>query len=90
MPRVKPLTATERQDREFLAALRAGQARKGEKDSDTARVFPDKGELTYRRRIKDPQNFTLKELRVLARYYGFTDYQLCLMIGVEYHGSTPA
>lgn len=90
MPRVKPLTATERQNREFLAALRAGQARKGERDSDTARVFPDKGELTYRRRIKDPQNFTLKELRVLARHYDFTDRELCLMCGVKYNGATPA
>lgn len=90
MPKVKPLTAAERQDRELLAALRAGQARKGETDRDTAQVFPDKCEHTYRRRIKKPQTFTLNELRVLARHYDFTDLQLCLMFGVEYHGSTPA
>lgn len=89
MPKLKPLTAAERQDRELLAALRAGQARKGERDSDTARVFPDKGELTYRRRIKKPQTFTLQELRFLAARYEFTDFQLCQIFGIEYHGSTP-
>lgn len=41
MPRVKPLTEQERMNRELLAALRAGQARLGEKDAQTARVMPD-------------------------------------------------
>ena len=89
MPRLK-VSPAEQQNREFLAALRAGQARKGETDRDTAQVFPDKGERTYQRRIKKRQTLTLPELRVLARHYGFTDRQLCLMVGVEYHGSTPA
>lgn len=89
MPRVKPLTATERQNREFLAALRAGQARKGETDQDTARVFP-KSEKTYQRRIENPQTFTFNELLFLAQRYEFSDYQLCLIFGRKYNGATPA
>ena len=82
MPRVKPLTATERQNREFLAALRAGQARKGETDRDTARVFP-KSEKTYNRRIKNPQTITFAELVFLAQRYDFSIQQLGLMLGRE-------
>lgn len=90
MPKLKPLTAAERQDRELLAALRAGQARKGETDKDTAQAFPEKGERTYQRRIKKPQTFTLQELRFLADRYEFTDFQLCQMFGRPYNGATHA
>ena len=90
MPRVKPLTATERQDKEFLAALKAGQTRKGETNSDTAQLIPSCKERTYYIRIKNPGRFRLEDLRVLAARYGFTDRELCLMCGVKYNGGTPA
>ena len=89
MPKVR-LTATERQNREFLAALRAGQARRGERDRDTAKVFPSGCERTYQRRIQKPQTFTLEEMRFLVSRYEFNDYQLCQIFGVEYKGATPA
>ena len=89
MPKVR-LTATERQNREFLAALRAGQARRGEKDIDTAQVIPSCKQAAYYRRIKNPGSFLIEDLRELARRYDFSDRQLCLMIGVEYKGATPA
>lgn len=88
MPRVT-LTAAQRQNREFLAALRAGQVRRGEKDIDTAQLLPGRKERTYYRRVKSPELFTIADLRMLAQRYNFTDYQLCQIIGVEYHGSTP-
>jgi hypothetical protein len=90
MARVKPLTATERMNREFQAALKAGQARMGEKDRQTAEWMPTCAESTYYRRAKKPEKFTLADIRVLAQRYGFTDYQLCQFIGVEYRGNTPA
>jgi len=90
MPRVKPLTAVERQNREFLAALRAGQARKGERDIDTAQLIPSCKQAAYYKRIKQPEKFLVEDLRMLADRYDFSDRQLCLMIGVEYNGATPA
>lgn len=90
MPRVKPLTEQERLNRELLAALRAGQARLGEKDAQTAQIMPACGWRCYYNRVKAPERFTVQDLRVLARRYQFTDYQLCQIFGVAYHGSTPA
>lgn len=90
MPRVKPLTAAERQNREFLAALRAGQARKGERDIDTAQTLSSCKRTTYYSRLKHPEKFLVEELRELAARYNFTDRQLCLIFGVEYKGATPA
>ena len=89
MPRVT-LTMEERLNRELLAALRAGQVRKGERDIDTAQLLPNRKQRTYYIRVNSPERFTVADLRVLARRYEFTDYQLCRMFGVEYHGSTPA
>ncbi len=88
MPK-KAMSAQERQNREFLAALSAGQIRLGDKNTDTAKYLPNCERVFYRR-IKEPETFTLCDLRILAARYGFTDYQLCQIIGVEYHGSTPA
>jgi len=90
MPRVKPLTEQERMNRELLAALRAGQARLGEKDAQTARVMPDCEWRAYYNRVKAPERFTVQDLRVLAKRYRFTDYQLCQIFGVAYRGGTPA
>lgn len=87
MPRVT-LTATQKQDRAFLAALRYGQAMRGERDLDTAQIIPSGKQRTYYNRIKDPGRFTLADLRVLAKRY-FTDRQLCEAVGIEYHGGTP-
>ncbi len=86
MPR-KAVSAKERMDREFLAALRAGQARAGERDIDTAQIMPD-SKSTYYRRKRDPELFLLRDLRILAKRYNWTDYQVCQILGVEYHGRT--
>ena len=88
MPK-KAISDQERMNREFLAALRCGQTRLGERDLDTAQIMPD-SKSTYYRRKQDPARFTVRDLRILAQRYHFTDYQLCQIIGVEYRGSTPA
>lgn len=87
MPRVKALTAAERQRREIVAALKAGMARKGETEKDAAAFFP-KEKRTFDRRLKDPGKFTHEELCALFSHYEISDAQLCLIFGVEYHGST--
>lgn len=88
MPR-KAVSAQEALNREFLAALAAGQARLGDKNTDTAKYLPNCERVFYRR-IKSPETFTLCDIRILAKRYGWTDYQISQFIGVEYHGSTPA
>lgn len=87
MPRPKAISAQERMNREFLAALSAGQIRLGDRNADTARHLPNCQRVFYRR-IKEPETFTLRDLRILAKRYGFTDYQVCQIIGIEYHGRT--
>lgn len=87
MPKVT-LTATQRQDREFLAALRGGQALRGERDVETSQIVPS-CPRTYYNRIKKPGKFTLDDIRVLAQRYCFSDRQLCEFVGIEYHGATP-
>lgn len=87
MPR-KAMSANERMNREFLAALRGGQARLGERDVDTAQHMPDCQWRAYYNRVKNPDRFTLADLRALAKRYNFTDYQLCQIVGVEYRGLT--
>ena len=88
MPK-KAMSANERMNREFLAALAAGQVRRGECDSDTARLLPN-CRSTYFQRKREPGRFTICDLRIIAQQYRFTDYQLCQIIGVEYHGSSHA
>lgn len=88
MPK-KAISAQERMNRELLAALRGGQTRMNEKNTDTARYLP-KCQRVFYRRINAPELFTVEELRILAQRYHFTDYQVCQIMGVEYHGSTPA
>ena len=86
MPRVA-LTAAQRQNRAFMAALRYGQELRGERDIDTAQIIPA-SQRTYYNRIKRPEKFTMEEIRVLAQRY-FNDRQLCDAFGIEYHGATP-
>lgn len=86
MPKVA-ITATQRQNRALMAALRYGQEMRGERDIDTARIAPV-SLSTYYSRIKNPEAFTVAELRVLAQRY-FNDRQLCEAFGIEYHGTTP-
>lgn len=86
MPKVA-LTATQRQNRALLAALRYGQELRGERDIDTARIVPG-SQRTFYYRIKNPEAFTVAELRPLAQRY-FNDRQLCEAFGIEYHGITP-
>ena len=87
MPRSKALSAQERQNQEFLAALAAGQARRGECDLDTAKLLPN-CTSTYYQRKREPGRFTVHDLRIIVKQYQFTDYQLCQIFGVPYHGST--
>lgn len=87
MPKVT-LTAAQRQDRAFLAALRGGQALRGERDVETSQIVPS-CQRTYYNRIKRPGKFTLDDIRVLAKRYDFSDRQLCEFIGIEYNGATP-
>lgn len=86
MPK-KAVSAQERMDLEFQVALAAGQTRLGDKNTDTAKYLPNCERVFYRR-IKEPETFTLCDLRILAKRYGWTDYQICKIIGVEYHGRT--
>ena len=88
MPRVKALTAAERQRREIVAVLKAEMERKGETEKDAVVFFPEKGERTFKRRLKDPGKFTHEELCALFSHYEISDAQLCFIFGVPYHGST--
>ena len=88
MPK-KAMSAQERMDREFLAALAAGQVRTGDRDSDTARLLPN-CKSTYYRRKREPGLFTVRDFRIIAQRYQLTDYQISRIFGVEYHGSTLA
>mgnify|MGYP000019823258 FL=1 len=85
MPKIK-LSDQERMNRELLAALRGGQARLGERDIDTAEIMPN-CQRTYYLRLKSPEQFTVRDLRILAKRYKFTDYQLCQIFGVAYQGN---
>lgn len=86
MPKVT-LTATQRQDRAFLAALRGGQALRGERDTDTMQYIRMPSS-TYYRKVKEPSTFSVSDVRRLAQRY-FNDRQLCEAFGIEYHGATP-
>lgn len=87
MPK-KATSDQEKQNLEFLAALSAAQVRAGDCDFDTTRFMP-MSKSTFSRKKQAPENFTLRDLRILAQRYKFTDYQLCQIVGVDYHGSTP-
>ena len=70
-----------------MAALRYGQAMRGETDKDTMRLMP-KSTATYYKRLHNLDGFTREELRILIPRY-FNDRQLCDAFGAEYHGGTP-
>ena len=86
MPR-KAVSAQQQMDLEFLVALAAGQARLGDRDADTIQIMPYCRAAYYNRK-KEPGDFTVRDLRILAKRYKFTDYQLCQIIGVKYNGRT--
>ena len=83
MPKLRDTPKT-RMDRAFMAALRYGQAMRGETDKDTMRLMP-KSTATYYKRLHNLDGFTREELRILIPRY-FNDRQLCDAFGVEYHG----
>lgn len=87
MPKLRQ-SPKERMNRAFMAALRHGQALRGEKDLDTAQIMP-KSRTTYYAHLRDLDKLTREELLVLIPRY-FTDRQLCEAFGVEYHGTTPS
>lgn len=88
MPK-KAVSAQEKQNLEFLAALRAGQVRIGDRDYDTARCLQI-SKSAFSRKKQAPENFDVRAFRILANRYGWTDYQCSLILGVEYHSNTPA
>lgn len=45
---------------------------------------------TYNRRRRYPDEIRVKELRALCRKLKITDRQVCEVLGVTYHGTTPS
>lgn len=86
MPKLKE-SPTQRMNRVFLAAVRAGQIMKGDTNADTLRLVSVK-HSSFFRKLKAPETFSVFDARILAQRY-FNDRQLCEAFGVEYHGSTP-
>ena len=87
MPKVT-LTAAQRQDRAFLAALRGGQAMRGERDCDTVHHV-NCCRSTYYKNVHKPGEFSMDDVRRLVQRYYFNDRQLCEAFGIEYNGATP-
>ncbi len=83
MPKLRE-SPTRRMDRAFLAALRYGQAMRGETNPDTVKIVTVSTSAFYKK-LKDPGTFSVMDARILAQRY-FTDRQLCEAFGVEYHG----
>lgn len=86
MPK-KAVSAREKQNEAFLAALRVGQAWVGDSDVDTAKLLGC-CYTTFWRRKKAPGKFEVDDLRTISDLYHLKDYQVCQIIGVEYHGRT--
>lgn len=86
MPKLKE-TPTQRMNKAFLAAVRAGQIVKGDKNADTIKLVSVKY-ATFFRKMKAPETFSVFNARILAQRY-MNDRQLCEAFGVEYHGATP-
>ena len=87
MPKLRDTPKT-RMDRAFMAALRYGQAMRGETDKDTMRLMP-KSTATYYKRLHNLDGFTREEPRINASDKAARFIQLCDAFGVEYHGGTP-
>ena len=79
MPKLRDTPKT-RMDRAFMAALRYGQAMRGETDKDTMRLMP-KSTATYYKRLHNLDGFTREELRIIIPRY-FNDRQLCDAFGI--------
>ena len=60
MPKLRDTPKT-RMDRAFMAALRYGQAMRGETDKDTMRLMP-KSTATYYKRLHNLDGFTREEI----------------------------
>lgn len=87
MPKLKE-SPTQRMNRAFLAAIRAGQVMTGDKNKDTIQLVSVKSSAFFHK-LKAPETFSVFDARILAQRY-FNDRQLCEAFGVEYHGSTQA
>lgn len=81
MPRLKP-SAREIMDREFLAALDAGEQRRGMKYDEAARYL-GMSKSTYYKRHKEPGKTKLCELREIVKFAKCTDDEILLMIRGE-------
>ena len=86
MPKLKE-SPTQKMNRAFLAAVRAGQIMRGDTNADTLQLV-SVAYSTFFRKLKAPETFSVFDARILAQRY-FDDRQLCEAFGVEYLGSTP-
>ena len=76
------MSATERANRAFMAALGEGQGYLGEKHCDTAKLFPAKSDSTYYKKLKDPvHKFSVSEMIWLANRYHFSEEKICEIFG---------
>lgn len=78
MPKLKQ-SDYEMMNREVRAALMAGQERKDMDSSATAKCLGVCKE-TYLRRNRNPEKFTLADLRILIRVFKFTDEEILKMV----------
>lgn len=85
MPKLRDTPKT-RMDGAFTAALRYGQAARGEADKDTVRLMP-KSAVAYYRRLHNLNGFTWERLHILIPRY-FNNRQLCDTFSVKYYGDT--
>ena len=86
MPRLK-LRPNENADRELLTAIERQKTRFGYdniKVSKFAQISPS----TFYNKLRKPEGFTLKEMRLMVPRLKLTDRDVCAALGVTYHGST--
>lgn len=81
MPKLKP-SATEMMNREVRASIMAGQERRDMTSESTAKCLGVCKE-TYLRRSREPENFTLENLRILVKIFKIPDAEILRMIREE-------
>jgi hypothetical protein len=81
MPRLKK-TATEMMDKEVQAALASGEILRDMKPDQVGKCIGTCGE-TYRRRKRNPGEFTLADFRVLVRVFQIDDARILKMVREE-------
>ncbi len=74
-------------DDKFRAALAASAALM---DLEQTEVIARSGmrQTTFYDRRRNPGRLSMEDFRRMVRVFGFTDRQVCEIVGVAYHGST--